>query len=74
MAKKFTCSVLRDSYNPENVDYTCDTEIISSKEEQIIDDAVNHLLNDNVTHSLNEEVWGDTPELRTAIEDSLEGV
>lgn len=74
MAKKFVCSVLRDSYNPDNVDYNCDTEIISSEEDQIIEDALDHLQNDRVTHTLDENVWSDAPELRTAIEDSLEDV
>ena len=73
MAKKFVCSVLRDSYNPNNVDYTCITEITGDLP-QLINDAVDHLLNDNITHSLDEHVWGDTPELRTAIEDILEEV
>ena len=76
MAKKFTCSNLRDNYNPYNVVYDseCDTEIISSKEEQIIEDAVDHMINDNVVHSLDEHPWADTQELRAAIEDSLEDV
>ena len=74
MAKKFTCSKLREEYNPYNVDYDCDTEIISSKDEQIIKDALDHLQNDVITHSLDEQTWSDTPELRTAIENSLEDV
>ena len=74
MAKKFSCSVLRDNYNPGNVDYTCDTEITSSNENQIIEDALCHLNNDKITHSIIEDIWGDTPELRTAIENILEDV
>ena len=73
MAKKFVCSVLRDNYNPGNVDYTCITEITGDLP-QLIDDAIDHLENDYVTHSINEDVWGDTPELRTAIENNLEDV